>query len=255
MTEQTHNRQATQRKGGGGSFGFGLLFIVVGGAFLARKMGVLPEYDLHLYWPSILIVVGLIKFLFPDGHSRINGLILMLLGGALQLHTLEIVFLEWDYVWPGLLILLGFWVMFPRRRRKPTRAPASVSAHVSVSAPARVSGKENTPEFIQGTVLMGAKSIQLSTGVFEGASVQSLMGSYEIDLSEALMAGPVAEIDARAIMGSVELRVPKHWRLRIEATPILGSIEDHTRQGPLDSDAPELIIRGEAIMGSVEIRN
>ncbi len=56
-------------------------------------------------------------------------------------------------------------------------------------------------------------------------------------------------------MGSVELSIPPHWRVRVEVTPILGSFEDHRRNPNNDPNAPELIVRGEAIMGSIEIKD
>jgi hypothetical protein len=57
-----------------------------------------------------------------------------------------------------------------------------------------------------------------------------------------------------AIMGGVEIRVPPHWRVITNGTPILGGIDNRTFD-PTDSNviAPTLIVNSTVILGGLEI--
>jgi hypothetical protein len=82
------------------------------------------------------------------------------------------------------------------------------------------------------------------------------MGSYELDLTRAGMKGDQVELFAKAVMGSVEIRIPDEWRVSVKGKPLLGSVEDGTRpDGDEDPVRKTLILHATAVMGSVEIRN
>jgi hypothetical protein len=62
-----------------------------------------------------------------------------------------------------------------------------------------------------------------------------------------------ATLDIRAIMGGVELHIPREWHVKVKGSPVMGAFEDKTR--PTSREGPELVIQGDVIMGGVEIRN
>ena len=100
---------------------------------------------------------------------------------------------------------------------------------------------------------------RIETPKFEGGELSSVFGSIAIDMRWAAMAAPdrQAVIEANTAFGSIELRVPDTWRVRLQGNAVFGAYEDKTippRPEP-GVEAPTLVIRGGTAFGSVEIRN
>src|SRR5438876_156662 len=61
----------------------GVVFIVIGTVLLLEKLGYLPYGFVLHFWPTIFIVIGLVKIVYAGG--RATGAALIALGGFLQL--------------------------------------------------------------------------------------------------------------------------------------------------------------------------
>ena len=87
----------------------------------------------------------------------------------------------------------------------------------------------------------------------------SIMGSTELNLTEARLPGQETVITAIAVMGSVEIYVPEDFRVISDGAGVMGSfsVEDDKgitlRQADVAADAPVIRVRGVGLMGSVEI--
>ena len=57
-----------------------------------------------------------------------------------------------------------------------------------------------------------------------------------------------------ALMGGIELSVPGDWSVRNEGLAVLGGIED-SRKETSGNPNKLLVLRGQAIMGGIEIKN
>jgi hypothetical protein len=60
-----------------------------------------------------------------------------------------------------------------------------------------------------------------------------------------------------AVFGGIEIRVPRTWRVERESAAVFGSFEDKTvppRPEP-GFEPPTLVIRGNAVFGSIEVKN
>lgn len=98
-------------------------------------------------------------------------------------------------------------------------------------------------------------------------------GHVELDFREAcLPPGGIVDIDCRAIMGAIEIRIPSGSLVEIDGLPLLGSFEQKTRgrgvterirdwvrgedpEPEVDPDMPPVFhVRGLALMGTVEIK-
>jgi hypothetical protein len=101
-----------------------------------------------------------------------------------------------------------------------------------------------------------------------GGELVSVFGSIEIDFRGANIAltvpadtnaAPVrrAEIEATAVFGSVEIRVPQTWRVVKNGTGVFGSYEDKTLPSRPEPgvEQPTLFIHGGAVFGSVTIES
>jgi hypothetical protein len=88
----------------------------------------------------------------------------------------------------------------------------------------------------------------------EQCTVVAVMGGCELDLRAAQLSAPVTTIHVVAIMGGVEVIVPPGVRIEMHGLPLMGGWSNHVPDAELPPDAPEVHIRGVALMGGVEVR-
>lgn len=81
----------------------------------------------------------------------------------------------------------------------------------------------------------------------------AFFGSVEIDLTEAVFPQQQVQINATSIFGSVDIRVPENVTLRSNGSGVLGSFEVKTNDAE-DADAPQVLVNGLAVLGSVDAR-
>lgn len=86
-------------------------------------------------------------------------------------------------------------------------------------------------------------------------SAFSLMGSVVLDLREAVLSTPHTTINASAIMGEVQVKVPAHVHVIVDGTPIMGDYGQGKDKVParVEPGAPTIHIKGVALMGSVSV--
>ena len=94
----------------------------------------------------------------------------------------------------------------------------------------------------------------MTTQDFRGGSVSAVMGASEIDLRKASIEAAEVVLDAFAVWGGIEIRVPEDWAVAFNVTPLMGGVEDKTRPS-LGSSQHRLTVRGLVVMGSVEVKN
>jgi hypothetical protein len=69
------------------------------------------------------------------------------------------------------------------------------------------------------------------------------------------MKGSRAVVDATAIFGGIEIRVPDNWNVIVRGVGIFGGYGDESHHPPASEAAPELVVQGVAIFGGVAIKN
>jgi hypothetical protein len=225
----------------GGRIFWGLVLILIGGLFLLDQMDKLDFGNvMSTYWPVILILIGL-STLFSSGFRKLgSGLFFILLGGFFLLRELGYLHHDiWQYIWPALIILAGVWVLFGSlfRHRGPSSFPVDAGNDMDISA------------------VMSGQERRFNSPAFKGGRATAVMGGIEIDLTGSNLDGGKAAVELTAIMGSVELRVPKDWKLIINSTPILGGIDDKRRSVPESEAKATLYVKATAIMGGIEIKD
>ena len=218
----------------------GLLLIIIGVVFTLDQLGWIEDADDILqFWPLVLICVGASKLFWPGSPSgRITGLILLVVGSWLLLEILDVVYVSfWDY-WPLLLVVIGVRIAWRGLGGEPRTVANSASTVNAVAVMGGVTRTSNSPDF-------------------HGGDMIAFMGACEIDLRQARIATGPAVIDAVAFWGGVEIRVPEDWSVAMRGVPLLGGYEDNTRPPEVELGQPvqELVVKGFAIMGGVEVKN
>jgi predicted membrane protein len=102
--------------------------------------------------------------------------------------------------------------------------------------------------------LLGASRRRSVSQDFRGGSLFAMMGGCELDLRQASIRSGQAVLDAVAMWGGIEIKVPQDWTVALHGTPILGSFDDKTVHVGGDG-SKVLVVKGAAIMGGVEVKN
>jgi predicted membrane protein len=93
---------------------------------------------------------------------------------------------------------------------------------------------------------------RISSSDFRRGEASAILGGIDLDLREATMQGNEATLDISAIMGGVDIRIPRDWTVINHITPILGGVDDNTLS---TGSNKRLILEGTVIMGGFDIKN
>ena len=224
---------------------WGILLIIAGLLLFLNEMNLFDFGDLvSTYWPSILIILGLVGLLSRDS-SKLSNLILIAIGLFFQLRKLGYITVSiWQVFWPSILIIIGLSIIFEK----------GTSKHKSEVDPEKWEKENIVNEDIVDyfTIFSGIENTNYSKN-FKGGKLSAIFAGIELDLRDAEIANGTAVISAAAIFGSVKIIVPPHWNVEVKATPILGGVEKNTKYNS-DENAPSLKIDGVAIFGGIEIK-
>ncbi len=223
------------------TFWGGLLFIAVGLLLLLQNFHLLP-FVLPAYlftWKMFLIALG-IFMLFSRSWG--GGLSLIIVGIYFLLPDLGIHDVTIVQLWPVLLVVAGLLIILgkPYASKRKKRE-----------------GEEKMMDgYIENTVIFGADTKKVSSYDFKGGHISVTCGGLEMDLTNCTLSREKNIIDVNIVFGGVELTVPREWNVISEAVPIMGGIEDEVndRKDRYIDPAAELIIRGNVVMGGLEIK-
>jgi hypothetical protein len=219
---------------------WGLALILVGVLFLLDHMGRLDFGDLiGRFWPLILVAAGVWHLVDSQFRDVVGGLFLVLIGAMFQLAKLEILGRSaWHYVWPGLIIILGIWVLAGAfRRQAGPKVPTSKED--SLDALAIFSGLER----------------RIESQNFRGGKATALLGGMDLDFTQARLAEGKASLELTAILGGIDVRIPRHIRVELDGNPVLGSIEDKHLYTAGSGEDQILYIKASAVLGGIEIKD
>ncbi len=220
---------------------WGLVLIILGTLFLLDQIGKFDFGDIiSTYWPVIFIILGL-SLLVGSGFRQLGpGLFFIVFGVLFLLSELDILeYGAWHYIWPGLIILAGLWLLLRPvlRYRPPDQFPEI---------------KEND---IDASVVLSGMKRRIESQNFKGGHVTAVLGGMELDFTGAGLEGGKATLDTTALFGGIDIRVPRHWKVVMDVTPILGGSEDKHRNVTDAEAKATLYIKGTAIFGGVTVKD
>lgn len=260
----------------------GVFIVAIGLVLLLDQLGYSVGYLFRFFWPAVFIFFGvetLVSCRCRGGRGLIGTLLiafgLLLLAGSLGLLHVGIYTL-----WPLLLIIWGVWVIartfglggergFSQKIRdavdeKFRSATGKESGQywadsVRSAVQETVSswtGRESTDAEFDYTAIFGGIKQRVTVKNFRGGRLTAVFGGFQVDLTRADIDGQTATIDASALMGGGEIRVPYNWVVEIRGIALLGAYTDETHQEVADAaTAKRLIVKGIAALGGVVIKN
>lgn len=229
----------------------GLLLVLGGTLLFLDNLNILPFEAARAFWPIALILYSAACMRTKSVVVMVWAVTGMVAGVVLLLGNYGILRISGNVVWPLILIATGIVMLIYRLRwqRFTERFAIGSGTETTSSSMSR----------LQEVAIFSSVKRRIETPKFEGGELSSVFGSIAIDMRWAGMAAPdrQAVIEANTAFGSIELRVPDTWRVRLQGNAVFGAYEDKTippRPEP-GVEAPTLVIRGGTAFGSVEIRN
>lgn len=251
----------------------GVLVIGLGLVFLLDNLGFISVRYTFRFWPTILIIFGLLKISQSRTRSGyVLGGILVLLGVTWTFRAMGLFYISWSMLWPLVIIGVGIAVVtkslpgarqrqqrrrFAAREEHPARPDAFGSArHGAVSldkeAVPGAGGQADDDSIIEVSAILGGFVRRVSSQRFRGGDINVIMAGCEIDLRQASIEGE-AVLNVFALCGGITIKVPPDWSVILQGTPILGGFEEKTIVPPHQNK--RLYVIGYAIMGGLEVRN
>lgn len=232
----------------------GCIVIGLGLLFLLDNMGLINvRYAFH-FWPTILIIFGVLKIMQSRSpRAYFVGAAMILFGAALTLKYMGLIYFNWRTLWPLAIIGVGLAVVFKsargQREREWRRPPDSAMPSKPVSLD---KAGPDSDSYIDVTAILGGFTRRIMSADFRGGEVTAILGGCELDLRQSALHGE-AVLNVFAMCGGITIKVPPDWSVVLQGTPILGGFEEKTIVPP--DTSKRLVIRGYAIMGGLEVRN
>ncbi|MDY0342939.1 MAG: DUF5668 domain-containing protein [Lentimicrobium sp.] len=239
MDENNGLKNYGRRKSGNAeTLVIGLLIIGVGLLYMLRNMGLvrLDIWHIVFSWPMLLLVVGLVNFV---KKQYVWGGILLVLG----LLFLQGRITGYDFFstfWPLVVILVGFAVIFSNTSLFKGRGKNHI----------RQAGEE----VIDEVCIFGGSDRNVVTPAFKGGRIVAVFGGANINLTQSSLAEGDNVLDVMAMFGGATLIVPGDWNVKFEMFNILGGFSDKRRNLNIDH-AKVLVIKGVALFGGGEIKS
>lgn len=219
--EDTLNRPTSF---GGTKLIVGIFFVIHGLLLTADNLGTLAAWDYLRYWPAVILLVGIYKIWEPG--RQLAGAILTVIGASLLAYNAGWIRVSIFDLWPLLLIVGG------------------------IAMVARASGMRTKWEDPHNIVAVFTTR-KISPREFSGGRIVAVIGSVELDLTDAGIPQSPAIIEAFTVWGSIEIYVPDTWEIIGEVVPLMGGFE--VLVAPKGTPQRQLIVRGTAIMAGIAV--
>lgn len=211
----------------------GLAALIVGALLLLDTLNIADTSDVIADWWPLLIISGGILMLLNNVRDYLWALLVIVFGVAAQLRELDYIDVNpWQALWPLVLIAVGVSIIFKRPASPKLKSGGDADDIVAI---------------------LGGSDQKSTSDSFVSSNVTAVMGGAKLDLRKAVIKKE-ATIEIFALMGGVELVVPRNVTVKNKVNVILGGVENKTDQD-LVKNAPVLTIIGDVVLGGVEIKN
>jgi len=225
----------------------GLCVLGLGSLALLDNLHLSDTPLLRTFWPLVFVVLGGARLLWRQHLAgRAFGAVLIGVGVLMTAHNLGHGTLDLRQWWPVFVILAGVAMLLrgllpgPRRGWRQRFESSTLDSADVVSIDASFSGLK----------------LRNTSSQFQGGKIDVSFGGLELDLREAVMAGPEATLTIQSTFSGIELRVPRNWQVVVQMSASIGAVEDRSQPPAVATgEAHRLILRGEARFGGVEIKN
>ena len=241
------------------TFLLGALILGAGVVLLLDQQGILnADRVFNYFWPAVLIAGGIVTLSGSRGRGGqgLWGFIMLGWGVLLLLSTLGIGHFRFETIWPLAIIGVGIAMIYQAATGRGIADGSNRPQWMDYVNPWSRSGSEDTQ--LNHVAIFGGFNKRVTAQNFRGGKLIALCGGYQIDLRKAdILPGETAVIEAIAMMGGGEIKVPENWLVSMDGVGIFGGYSDESRQLPPGDAAQQkkLVVKGVAILGGVVVKN
>lgn len=239
-----HSRFRNRQHRSGDKVTFGSIVLMIGVLLMLKKLNIF-HFNLHDFWPIILVAVGLligIKKRFQNNAWWI----LVLIGVVNMVPEFRIMNTTSSSLIAPLALIIGglVLIMKPKRNGRCNNDMQIVT---------------NPESSLNVDVTFGGRKEIVTSKDFKGGNISCTFGGVEVNMLQADTSGPSMMLNVKVSFGAIELVVPSNWDLQNEIDPTFGGVEDHRviRTGATNTtdERKILILRGTCSFGNIEIKS
>ena len=269
MDPYVRERWRNRHRGHGGMVG-GVILAGIGVLLLLQNLGIPYFEDLERYWPVILIVVGVAQAARSMGMGgRVWGGAVFIVGVFFLLHNFGVIHGNiWRFLWPGILIMIGVGMLAKTIDRQSYGGfdPGASAAHAKkfgddlrerIVSDIHARIPMGSVDHLSEWAVFGGARRRVDSQDFQGGEAFAMFGGVEIDLRKAATTRNEILVEANAVFGGIEIRVPETWNVLVRGAGIFGGYEDETLDTRVTPEGkqPVLVVNGFAVFGGVTIKN
>jgi predicted membrane protein len=104
------------------------------------------------------------------------------------------------------------------------------------------------------TAVLSGRDVRFDNEVFHGAVLSAVLGGIEMDLRNAIIRENVV-IEAKTVLGGIDIFVPNYVRVVVNCTPILGGVDNRTIT-PYGADEKTITIylNATCVLGGIDVK-
>ncbi|MDP3468615.1 MAG: DUF5668 domain-containing protein [Daejeonella sp.] len=240
----------------------GLVLLGLGFILLLRTLDIFFIPSWIFSWPVFLILIG-VFIGSRQGYDRPSAFMPIAIG-ALFLSNKIIPDMELSrFFWPFLIIGLGTWLVFGRKKGSHAENfmswdkrvdPENSETNFTGESHERPASGPLTEDKIESVSIFGGVKKNIVSKDFQGGEIVNFFGGCEINLMQADIKGRV-KIEVVQVFGGTKIIVPANWTIHSEMVAVFGGIED--KRPPQLNAIPDkiLIIEGTSIFGGIDIKS
>jgi predicted membrane protein len=244
-----------------GNILWGLVFILIGVGFLGN---ILWGWDFELFfdgWWTLFIIVPCGISLVQRG-PKLGNLIGLSIGVLLLLSETYEMYDFGEMIIPAIFIIIGINVIVKNssyynheKHNTYTSKNGNEDNYDSEEVGSKrtyhkESSNQNNYVGNQATSVLSSKVIDFSNQLFDGITLNSVLGSITLDLRNADIKDG-AYIDIAAVLGGVDIFVPSDVEVKVEQVPILGGVSNKPH---MSNSTTTIYINATCILGGVSIK-
>ncbi|MFT4086783.1 MAG: DUF1707 domain-containing protein [Gordonia sp. (in: high G+C Gram-positive bacteria)] len=104
----------------------------------------------------------------------------------------------------------------------------------------------------KATSILSSSELGGGAVVAESLKASTVLGGVDVDLRDVEFTAPELAVKVSAVLGTVRIVVPPDVTVEIHGSSVAGGF-DSSAAGPGTPGAPRIVIRGRAVLGSVEV--
>lgn len=239
---------------------WGLIFILIGVGFVGN---VLWGWDFELFfsgWWTLFIIVPCGISIVQRGPG-VGNMIGVCIGVLLLLSERYHMDYFGDLIVPAIFIIIGVGFLFRDNKWNKIGSNTNTYSSNSTNSDNRNQNTERTysKEYNyqsgnvggQATTVLSSRVIDFSNQLFNGITLNSVLGAITLDLRNAEIKDG-ALIDIAAVLGGVDIVVPPDVEVRVQQVPILGGVTNKSMNGSVITAT--IYVNATCILGGVTIK-